>query len=454
MVVTTLPLQPYNLDAELEEFKRDEKAFAAYHYFSADAVEFQSKVRRWAGQEQRLAAASQAILRGETLWQEILFGVRPEDSIADLKGTGSGGVQIHGHTQPYVRDLRGVAVVGADIDRQLNGIHYANFDYCQFGRCNFHPPPTDGRFPIFLFAGTSVRHTLFRDCTFSNVTFYKGQIEDAFFSNCSFNNVAFVSDDDASYRRIVFFNSCLRDVNLENTNPKSFCFLGDCTFEQIRFGDTTLKSFDPIGKEVVEQCRRWDRERFPYKKAVHNPSYATEGLAKHTSEIVAYQGLAKFYRALMSASSDRPEDYPRFVRATYLQTWLLDEAKVLYHGRCRAIAALFARNVLGYGYRPERPLIVWFLMNLVFSVAYLFGGLSHNGALVARSFHFNASKIPATLQDAAQCLYFSFVTATTVGFGDFSPASSASMALAATHAVLGILLMTMFTVVLARRFFK
>lgn len=453
-MTTTLPLQPYNLDADLENFKRDERAFA-YHYFSADTADFQAKVRRWTGQEARLSAISQAILRDEHLWQWILFGLRPEDSISDLVGTGTGGLQIYGRTEPGVRDLRGVAIVGARVDGPLGGIHDTNFDYCLFDKCNFDLPPKDGRFPHFTFFQNTFRHTLFRDCAFSNVTFYKGQFEDALFSNCSFNNVAFVADD-VRYRRVVFFNSRLRDVNLENVDLTSFCFVGECTFERISFGDAMLDSlsFEPIGKEIVDQCRRWDRERFPYKKSVRNVRYATEGLAKHTSEIVAYQGLAKFYRVLMSASSDRPEDYPRFVRATYLHTWLLDEAKLLYNGRRRIIAPLFVRYVLGYGHRPERPLIVWFIMNLVFTAGYLFGGLNHNGKLVGRAFHFNASKFGATLHDAARCLYFSFVTATTVGFGDFSPATGVSMALTATHAVLGILLMTMFTVVLARRFFK
>ena len=52
------------------------------------------------------------------------------------------------------------------------------------------------------------------------------------------------------------------------------------------------------------------------------------------------------------------------------------------------------------------------------------------------------------------CLYFSMVTFTTLGYGDLYPNPGFPRALAAGEAVLGMILMSLFTVVLARKFIR
>ncbi|APO80014.1 hypothetical protein BL240_00265 [Pseudomonas putida] len=53
-----------------------------------------------------------------------------------------------------------------------------------------------------------------------------------------------------------------------------------------------------------------------------------------------------------------------------------------------------------------------------------------------------------------ECIYFSVITATTVGYGDITPTPGVSMLFSASNAAIGMFLFTTFTVVIVRRLLR
>ncbi len=93
--------------------------------------------------------------------------------------------------------------------------------------------------------------------------------------------------------------------------------------------------------------------------------------------------------------------------------------------------------LLGYGEKPLRPL-GWAVGTIMF-FAWLFWIL---GAVAPGGSSFG------------DCLYFSVVTFTTLGYGDLHPNPGNPRLLAGAEAVLGVALMSLFLVVLARKFIR
>jgi hypothetical protein len=98
---------------------------------------------------------------------------------------------------------------------------------------------------------------------------------------------------------------------------------------------------------------------------------------------------------------------------------------------------LIGQFVLGYGEKPMRPLLWAAGTIFLFAVLYWLAG-----AVVPQA---------ASVWDN---LYFSVVTFTTLGYGDLRPAQGLPRALAAIEALIGVTLMSLFLVTLARRFIR
>lgn len=104
---------------------------------------------------------------------------------------------------------------------------------------------------------------------------------------------------------------------------------------------------------------------------------------------------------------------------------------------------IFARGIFGYGERPSRAL----LMGLAVIVLWAF--MAYGSAGIAR----DARADPGYQPTRAECLHFSIVTFTTVGYGDFQPKPH-FMKWADAEALLGAALMSVFIVGLTRKFMR
>ncbi|MNY60166.1 Ion channel [compost metagenome] len=91
-------------------------------------------------------------------------------------------------------------------------------------------------------------------------------------------------------------------------------------------------------------------------------------------------------------------------------------------------------------------------MNLVFAIVYLFTGIEHHGSTeVRRYFQFSPGEWKETLSDFALCVYFSFATSLTAGYGELHPTNLVNQIASNIHALLGFVLLTLFTISLVRR---
>ena len=101
----------------------------------------------------------------------------------------------------------------------------------------------------------------------------------------------------------------------------------------------------------------------------------------------------------------------------------------------------------GYGEKPLR--VVLFSMALIFccAITYFFLGISGSSGMVS----FNSShSVSDNLMALANCLYYSVVTFTTLGYGDYTPVGP-SKVMAAVEAFAGSFTMALFVVVFVKK---
>ena len=186
-----------------------------------------------------------------------------------------------------------------------------------------------------------------------------------------------------------------------------------------------------------ERCDAW---------AARNPAYGWVAFDVDTlSRARRSKGWAVSYRLLRSRLRSRGvrQMLRAFARNEPVRRRATTEAegnlgRILTH--IPALAEyIVARRTFGYGEKPLRVVWAAILVVLVCAVCYYFGGGVKNDSGVEL----------ASLWDS---VYFSLVTFTTVGFGDFRPVALHARLLAGTEAFTGALTMALFAVTLAKRY--
>jgi hypothetical protein len=101
----------------------------------------------------------------------------------------------------------------------------------------------------------------------------------------------------------------------------------------------------------------------------------------------------------------------------------------------------------GYGEDPIRIVGLSIVIILVCAVAYTFTGLSYQREVVAFD---SSNSFTTNLNLFWSCLYYSVVTFTTLGYGDFTPVGI-SRAIAALEAFTGSFTIALFVVVFVKK---
>lgn len=101
--------------------------------------------------------------------------------------------------------------------------------------------------------------------------------------------------------------------------------------------------------------------------------------------------------------------------------------------------------IWGYAERPNRLAAFSFILCLCFAIGFFILGVGTSGICADRS--------TQTLGEIIEhCLYLSFVTFTTVGYGDFSPCTTLGRLLACCEAFSGVFIMGLFVSAYGRKF--
>lgn len=101
----------------------------------------------------------------------------------------------------------------------------------------------------------------------------------------------------------------------------------------------------------------------------------------------------------------------------------------------------------GYGERPLRVILFSLGLIMTFALLYATTGVQHNGALTSFSTELSFGE---NVMRLLECIYFSVVTFTTLGYGDFTP-HGLSRVLAALEAFMGSFTMALFVVVFVKK---
>jgi hypothetical protein len=124
------------------------------------------------------------------------------------------------------------------------------------------------------------------------------------------------------------------------------------------------------------------------------------------------------------------------------------------------IIDLIFKHSIGYGEKPNLALRMLFLLIFVFAFIYMFiGDIAVNHNVVNYDFSitkelFSWEHWRIVLKDFGNCLYFSMVTLTTVGYGDITPTSGIGKFVSGVEMFLGVTFVGAWTATLLRKLIK
>lgn len=434
---------PYNIEKKILKHSANRHRAFYYHYFTSNIKDYNLAVNRWQGKKKELVEVLDDIRSDNLKWQEKKL----------LNNE---------------RNLSGTQFKRFNTEKRLYSLDYTVLDYCLFEFCKFETLQNNQeQHKDSLFWSCKINHSHFKNCKFKNVSFSEGEFQHIVFYECEFENVDFNKNKDGIYNYFFFQNCTFKNVDFTKLSLKNSCFWGPSVFDKVRFNQDTIPNKKLIGKSIVSLCKSWDKASYrtrlenkylggPYNKI--EILYTTDSnkrsqIKKFSSLINCYEGLDDFYRYI-SKEEDKEGEFLQYLNYYYLERWVKDQKYILLNGRIRNYNVYISRYVLGYGVKSERPLMSYLSMILGFSFVHLFNGIIYGGRLINRDFQLDFDELIPTVYDFFKSLYFSAITSTTIGYGDIHPGSPLTMFIASAQGIIGVLLMTMFTVIFGRRFFK
>ena len=111
------------------------------------------------------------------------------------------------------------------------------------------------------------------------------------------------------------------------------------------------------------------------------------------------------------------------------------------------VEKLFVDLTCKYGLSWKRPILLWFIVVTLFALIYWFsaGIVDVNGMIISH---------PPNIEGLAKSIYFSLITITTLGYGDFRPANNLYGILAGIEASIGLFIWALFIAVFSRKYLR
>jgi hypothetical protein len=213
--------------------------------------------------------------------------------------------------------------------------------------------------------------------------------------------------------------------------------LSDANLNAARFEDADLlgASFSGVHMEDTDwgKALRQDRE-----------AYAAEARGHHDLAAQNFREAEEIYRDLRITSE--AQGHRRISGEFFYREMLMRHHRLPRFSMARFVSR-FAHILYGYGERPTYIISFALGYMALFGVIYFLTGVHDMGVL---DIYDPAKSLADNLSTFGNCLYFSIVTFTTVGYGDIVPAG-ATKAIAAFEALSGSFIMALFVVVFVRK---
>jgi hypothetical protein len=243
---------------------------------------------------------------------------------------------------------------------------------------------------------------------FSYADFYRVNLKYAHLFNITLTHASLMKAD-------------LTHANLNCGNLKKVNLLGvkwkDCKIENIRIGKSLKQEFQArreIKKGNIEDARDY----FEQAEEVYRD------LRKHTE----HAGIFRLSGGL-------------------IQKELTMRRMQLPKNSIKRFTSKFVDLFCGYGEAPLRIIGISMLIILICAMMYTFTGLNYQGTILAYS---NNNSPEQNFSFFLSCIYYSVVTFTTLGYGDFTPVG-VSRAIAAFEAFTGSFTLALFVVVFVKK---
>jgi len=224
------------------------------------------------------------------------------------------------------------------------------------------------------------------------------------------------------FRHATLLKADLNDANLNRANLQHATLLGT------KFGGTHLEHVQ-WGWRILQEDRARESQRDN----------------KLTEALTNFEEAEEVYRNLRRCAEDR--GYFELAGSFFHREMVMNRNKKPLLSFARLFSK-FEDLVTGYGEKPSRVLRFAALLILIYALAYFLVGIEGDGHEVllqsGRSFAEN-------LGDFGRCVYYSIVTFTTLGYGDFIPIKPLARFFAASEALIGAFSMSLFVVVFVRK---
>ncbi len=312
-------------------------------------------------------------------------------------------------------DLSGWKLEGLKLSNKGN---IANLQNANFSRANLENINlTSANLEKAYFGGANLKNANLRESVLTgaylrgaileNATLHKSCLQSADMRGTNLQNAKLWSSNLQGAKLI--------RANLKNAGFNEKTILHDVNLYQCQIDNSTLKFADnQLDKKVIQEKNN------DYKKAKE-----------------VYRNLKNYFiqEGMYNISGE------------YYYREKLMEAKCNWKDKkyFKWISNMFLNLVAGYGERPLRVLIWWVGIILGYSFIYYF----YNGIYIRMANNINSYN-PKFLE----ALYFSIVTFTTLGFGDFAPKPGFFQLFASFEALLGAIFMAMFIFVFVRQMIR
>ncbi len=213
-------------------------------------------------------------------------------------------------------------------------------------------------------------------------------------------------------------------------------------FTDANLNGANLEHANLLGAEFANS--RIDGVRWGAELIQHHDGQIMLRAGATAEAYIKFQEAEEIYRTLSISSAAR--GYRRAAGEFYYREMQMHHHN-LPHFSVQRIVSSFAYFLYGYGERPAYIIANALVYLVGIAGIYFLLGLTENGHAIA--FDANASWLE-NLFAYGNCLYFSVITYTTVGFGDIAP-TAAAKPIAALEAMSGNFMMALFVVVFVRK---
>ena len=461
-----MELKPYDIKTLYQKTPKSRKIFS-FHYYISNTKEFESCVKRWKNEQSRLNQIIPKIYKEDHYWCKLL---QEPKKIQSLLAEGKGGVSGTNVSYKYVRDLRGIHINNLNLNKILHSLHYTIFDYSLFTNCNFLCPPYKKRYGEFIFFENQFKHVKFSNCKFKNMAIFQPILENVLFYQCEFENVDFLPNATGKFQNMLFMQCKINNSNLERIKMSDIIIWGTYEFNnnKLNVPSVTEKKINQL--PIIKMSKKWDRESHkdrkyyksstsiskPGQPTITKPNYykrfekRRSKYYKYDTTRLIYTGMKFLYEHLFF-NHTKEYHHEIYLDIHYKYSWLKDEINEKYTS---FINKIFSRYILGYGDKPHKPILIWLVSNLIYAFSYIFTGLTFKQKLINRELIFSKHEILPTITDLLHSIYYSFLTSITVSHGDIIPEGIVSKTLCISQGFISIILLTIFTIIITRKYFK